>query len=125
MLPFNINDILSHVEFNLNAFSISKVRAQAPANKEIEKVPETNMPRKPIKASMVLARRQNDPTLFSEKDINTLQKLADRRQIIEVRSEELKLQEGLLGAAEKRIDKKILELKRLIVALEKTIKKKK
>ncbi len=125
MLPFNINNILSHVEFNLNAFSISQVRAQAPANKEIEEVSKANSPRNPIKASMVLAGRQDDPTLFSEKDINILQKLAARRQLIELRSEELKLREGLLGAAEKRIDKKILELKRLIVALKRTIKKKK
>ena len=125
VLPFNINNLLSDIAFNLNAFSISKVRAQAPANKKIENVTEGNLPKNPIKASTVLSRGQEDPTLFSEKDINTLKKLADRRQIIEVRSEELKLQEGLLGAAEKRIDKKILELKRLIVALEKTIKKKK
>jgi len=37
--------------------------------------------------------------------------------VIEARSEELTLREGLLGAAEKRIDKKILEMK----GLEKTI----
>ena len=53
-----------------------------------------------------------------------LQKLVARRELIDVRSEELTLREGLLGAAEKRIDKKILELKKLIVALKKTIKKK-
>ena len=65
-----------------------------------------------------------DNLVFSKNDISVLEKLVVRRELIDARSEELALQEGLLGAAEKRIDKKILELKILIVALEKTIKKK-
>ena len=98
--------------------------AQAAISKKNNKVSKTQLKKIPIKASSVLNERLNDPTLFTESDMDVLQKLTARRELIDARSEELTLQEGLLGAAEKRIDKKILELKRLIIALKKTIKKK-
>jgi len=87
-------------------------------------IPKVSSTKTPIKASMVLAKAHSDPTLFTENDINVLLELTTRRELIDARSEQLTLQEGLLGAAEKRIDKKILELKNLIAALKKTIKKK-
>ena len=109
----------------LDTLSVSKVRAEAPGDNKKNKSSRSELTKKPIKASMVLNKREVDPTLFSENDIGILQKLAARRELIDERSEELTLREGLLGAAEKKIDKKILELKRLIIALKKTIKKKK
>ncbi len=51
-----------------------------------------------------------------------LQQLVSRRKIIEARLEEITLREGLLGAAEKRIDKKIQEMKSLELAIQKLIK---
>ena len=50
-----------------------------------------------------------------------LQKLVNRREFIEAQFEELALREGILGAAEKRIDKKIQEMRRLELALKKLI----
>ena len=124
MLSFRFSDIPNNSEIILNSIFISKVQAQAPRVKNDSNVTEAGLGTGPIKASIAQTKTQKDPTLFSKNDISVLQKLVARRELIDVRSEELTLREGLLGAAEKRIDKKILELKKLIVALEKTIKKK-
>lgn len=124
VLSFRINDIPSNIGLTLNTLSVSKVRAQAPSVKKGADIPKVRSTKTPIKASMVLAKAHSDPTLFTENDINVLLELTARRELIDARSEQLTLQEGLLGAAEKRIDKKILELKNLIAALKKTIKKK-
>jgi len=124
VLSFRINDIPSNIGLTLNTLSVSKVRAQAPSVKKGADIPKVSSTKTPIKASMVLAKAHSDPTLFTENDINVLLELTTRRELIDARSEQLTLQEGLLGAAEKRIDKKILELKNLIAALKKTIKKK-
>ena len=125
MLSFKISYIMDDFENFQSTFTINNVIAQTAGNEKKNKLSTLEASKTPIKASMLLDERNVDPTLFTENDIGVLQKLAQRRELIEERSEELTLQEGLLGAAEKRIDKKILELKRLIVALKKTIKKKK
>jgi hypothetical protein len=124
MLSFKISDILDNIDLTWKALSISKVHAQAPKVKKGAGAAKVRSTMKPIKASMASTKTHRDPTLFSKNDIRVLEKLVVRRELIDARSEELALQEGLLGAAEKRIDKKILELKRLILALKKTIKKK-
>ena len=125
MLSFKISYIMDDFENFQSTLTINNVIAQTAGDEKKNKLSKLEASKTPIKASMLLDERNVDPTLFTENDIGVLQKLAQRRELIEERSEELTLQEGLLGAAEKRIDKKILELKRLIVALKKTIKKKK
>jgi len=125
MLSFKISYIMDDFENFQSTLTINNVIAQTAGNEKKNKLSKLEASKTPIKASTLLDERNVDPTLFTENDIGVLQKLAQRRELIEERSEELTLQEGLLGAAEKRIDKKILELKRLIVALKKTIKKKK
>ena len=124
MLSFKIGDILNNIELTWKTLSISRAQAQAPGEKKGAGAAIVRSTTKPIKASMVLTKTQRDPTLFSKNDISVLEKLVVRRELIDARSEELALQEGLLGAEEKRIDKKNLEQKKLIVALKKTIKKK-
>ncbi len=54
-----------------------------------------------------------DPTLFTQSEIDLLQKLAARRKELEKRENELKMRKELLSAAEKRIDKKVARLKAL------------
>ena len=53
----------------------------------------------------------NDPTLLTPAEIDLLQQLAERRQVLEFREQEFELRTGLLAAAESRIDKKVEELK--------------
>lgn len=52
-----------------------------------------------------------DPTLLTQVEIELLQDLAERREVLESRAKELDLRAGMLRAAEERIDKKIAELK--------------
>ena len=52
-----------------------------------------------------------DPTLLTQAEIDLLQQLAERRQVLESREQELEIRTGLLAAAESRIDKKVEELK--------------
>ena len=53
----------------------------------------------------------NDPTLLTPAEIDLLQQLAERRQVLESREQEFEIRTGLFAAAETRIDKKVEELK--------------
>lgn len=57
---------------------------------------------------------------FSTTEIEVLQRLSERREILEKREKELELRESLIGSAEKRIDEKLVQLNNLekkIIAL--------
>jgi flagellar motility protein MotE (MotC chaperone) len=126
MLSFKVGDILSGIDTGLDAFSVSQVKAQAPnlaapagASKlQIKNAKTSNL----SKPKNIENDPQDDPTLFTENEIKVLQQLVSRRKVIEARLDELTLREGLLGAAEKRIDKKIQEMKSLELAIKKLIK---
>lgn len=64
-----------------------------------------------------------DPMAFTQSEVDLLQKLAERRQDLEARSREMDMREGLLRAAETRIDKKIDELKTVQASIEGLLKK--
>lgn len=64
----------------------------------------------------------NDPALLTQAEIDLLQRLADRRETLEAQEREMEMREGLLKAAEERIDKKIVELKQFQDTIEKLIK---
>jgi flagellar motility protein MotE (MotC chaperone) len=51
-----------------------------------------------------------DPTLFTQAEIDLLQRLADRRVELEAWRRDIALRERLLKATEKRLDKKVAEL---------------
>ncbi|MDP6427403.1 MAG: hypothetical protein QF393_05255 [Rhodospirillales bacterium] len=76
-------------------------------------VPDKNDPNAP----------ENDPTLLTQNEIDLLQKLAERREELEKRVQELSMREGILNAAEQRIDRKIVELRGLQAAIDGLIKK--
>ncbi len=65
----------------------------------------------------------NDPTLLTLGEIELLQKLSIRRQVLETRERELDMRSGLLSAAELRIDNKIVELNRLRETIDGLIRK--
>jgi hypothetical protein len=52
----------------------------------------------------------DDPTLLTHRKSTCLQQLAVRRETIETREREIDMREGLLKAAESRIDKKVQEM---------------
>jgi flagellar motility protein MotE (MotC chaperone) len=105
-------------------FLLKSANAQAPLknnNKGVTKV-DKNKSTKNNSENNLSFDPEDDPTLFTDNEIKVLQQLAGRRDLIEARAEELRIREGLLGAAEKRIDKKILEMRRLELAIKKLIK---
>ncbi len=55
----------------------------------------------------------DDPTLLSPAEIEILQRLAERRDELLKQEREVRMREGLLGAVERRIDRKVSELKTL------------
>lgn len=65
----------------------------------------------------------NDPTLMTTAEIDLLQKLSSRREEIEKREREMDIRDGLLKAAEDRINKKIVELQQLQVTIDGLITK--
>lgn len=64
----------------------------------------------------------NDPALLTQAEIDLLQRLADRRESLDAREKEMEMREGLLKAAEDRINKKIAELKTFQDTIEGLIK---
>jgi flagellar motility protein MotE (MotC chaperone) len=60
----------------------------------------------------------DDPTLLTQTEIDLLQQLAERRERIEAREQEIERRAALLRAAETRIDRKIEELKNLEATIE-------
>ena len=64
----------------------------------------------------------NDPALLTQAEIDLLQRLAERREMLEVQEKELVMREGLLQAAEERINKKIAELQNFQDTIEKLVK---
>ena len=65
---------------------------------------------------------ENDPTLFTQSEIDLLQDLAERREKIEKTEQQIVLKQGLLKAAETRIEKRVSELKQLELTIKGLIK---
>ena len=65
---------------------------------------------------------ENDPTLFTQSEIDLLQDLAERREKIERTEQQIVLKQGLLKAAETRIEKRVSELKQLELTIKGLIK---
>jgi flagellar motility protein MotE (MotC chaperone) len=87
--------------------------AQASAPALATKAPEV----KPVQlaqassGSQGAAEKPLDPVLFTRSEIELLQELSKRRKELDAREQTVIQQEGLLNAAETRIEKKIAELK--------------
>ncbi|MBP7066350.1 hypothetical protein [Ferrovibrio sp.] len=93
----------------------SSAQSRAQANAQAAAPPGTPQPgMAPAGANSGLsALADRDPTTFTRAEIELLSNLAQRREQLEQRARELDLRESLLAAAEKRIDERIAELKKL------------
>ncbi len=83
-------------------------QAAGAAAPQADAVPDALKDEPPAEVSKLITE---DPTLLTDAEIELLQQLTERRQILESREQELEIRTGLLTAAETRIDKKIEELK--------------
>lgn len=64
-----------------------------------------------------------DPELATESELELLQKLSKRREELDERARDLDLREGMLKAAEQRLDEKIGELKKIQATVDASIRK--
>jgi len=97
-------------------------------NTDVKQVPvevEAEVEQVPVEADdpdAVSRLVTNDPALLTQAEIDLLQRLAERREILEVQEKQMLMREGLLQAAEERIDKKIAELQNFQDTIEKLVK---
>ncbi len=61
-----------------------------------------------------------DPLIFNDSELDILQSLSERREVLDERERQIEKKEGLLTIAEQRIEQKIAELKQLQAAIEST-----
>lgn len=125
MLTVRIGNIWDSVDGGPNdqmtvagTFSVSDALAQ-------EQKPEENQESGQLEedaSESAAAFLTSDPTLLTQTEIDLLQQLAERRQYLEIRESEIETREGLLLAAEARIEKKIDELKLFQETIEKLVK---
>ena len=126
MLTVKVGDIWDGFDGVLNgSISVSEAKAQqaaaappaappaapaAPAKQDGQATPPAPSP------------AVEDPTLLTQTEIELLQKLAERRELLDRRETEISQRQGLLKAAESRIDKKVEELKLFQDTISKLIK---
>lgn len=93
---------------------------QAPATQATAPAAQTSaLPR--AGSSTVQSLAEKDPTTFTRAEIELLANLAQRRDQIEQRGREIDLRESLLAAAEKRLDDRISELKKLEASIKQIV----
>ena len=145
MLSVRVNniwdDIVEIFQGNVsveNAIYVTSARAQAEGDAE-DNSPETEtaeadettskeeakIEQTPVEADdpdVASKLIKNDPALLTQAEIDLLQRLAERRETLEAQEKEMLMREGLLQAAEERIDKKIAELQNFQDTIEKLVK---
>ena len=132
MLSVRIGNIWDGVDGALNSrssvggsISVTSARAQGAAAPTGEAAGAPTVEQVPADASdpeAVSRLVTNDPTLLTQAEIDLLQRLADRRELLASQEKEMEMRGGLLKAAEERIDNKIAELKNFQSTIEKLIK---
>lgn len=137
MLSVRVNDIWLSVEGLMQGeLSVAKAQAQSTEEPAVDEgeadLAETDvipqelseealdslmaadpleMPDDDDTASVAARMLADDPTLLTQTEIDLLQKLAERREEIDLRTRELETREAVLQAAESRIDQKIDDFK--------------
>ncbi|WP_298724579.1 hypothetical protein [uncultured Ferrovibrio sp.] len=94
-------------------------QATAPAASPTQASQPSAAPAAPSSSVQSLANR--DPTTFTRAEIELLANLAQRREQLEQRAREIDLRESLLAAAEKRLDDRIAELKKLEASIKQIV----
>ncbi len=110
MLTVKIGDIWEGFDGILNgAISVATAKAQQDVDDPQRSNGDDDAQSSESDDSESLLR--DDPTLLTQAEIDLLQQLAERREALEIREQELETRVGMLKAAESRIDKKVEELK--------------
>lgn len=89
--------------------------AEAPAEGEAATRPRDATRGRPMR------KLGDDPALLTQSEMDLLQQLAERRDRVEKREQEIEVRGAMLKAAEARIDKKVEEMKNLQATIEKLL----
>ncbi len=135
MLTIRVGDIWEGVDDLIaGAINVSEARAQAqpeakPVDAAAQETASAPAPTDKDETSIGKTVRQDpsklitdDPTLLTPAEIEILMRLAERRDELEARGRELEAREGLLRAAEIRIERRVAELEDLRGVIEERIK---
>jgi len=96
-----------------SAFSVSPVQAQtAPASETSEKQTASFDKMQALEAAAGIKKEENGKS-FSQSELEILQKLAQRREELDIRERTIDQKAGVLKAAEAQMDVKIAKLKEL------------
>lgn len=90
-------------------------KGEAPEGKKMEPAEKAPQPPKPSDLGL-------DRSVVTDEEMEVLQKLAERRTALEKREREFDLRQNLLRAAEKRIDSKLAELKKIQATIKSLLK---
>jgi flagellar motility protein MotE (MotC chaperone) len=104
LLSVKIGSIWQGVEVAVSSPTMAEVKAPAAAAPAVAKVEEP--------APALSTAGANVPAM-TEEEMAVLQKLSARREALDARERELDLRENLLAAAEKRLDAKLAEMKKI------------
>lgn len=107
MLSFKVGDVWNDISHIGETVGVLPRNAKAQAAQTAGKPAEPQASAQIATATSELPR---DPTRFSQSEIDLLQALAARRDILERREKEISQREALLSAAEKRLEEKVIEL---------------
>ena len=130
-LPVKLNSIWTGVDIFINGVGMAKAEAQQAtekdkADKPAEEAAEEDADEAGEEEDDEAAAKRamaDDPTLLTQEEIDLLQQLSDRRKVLEEREAEMNEREGLLAAAEARINKKVDELRGLRGTIEGLLQK--
>ncbi|WNJ99072.1 hypothetical protein L2D14_14510 [Thalassospiraceae bacterium LMO-JJ14] len=138
MLTVRVGDIWEGIDNLLDGtINVSEARAQTDPNaqpadgaapQEAAAVPAVEpLPSEPAEGATTVRQDPSklitdDPTLLTPAEIEILMRLAERRDELAAKSRELEAREGLLRAAEIRIERRVAELEDLRVVIEDRIK---
>jgi flagellar motility protein MotE (MotC chaperone) len=111
MLSVKLGGIWQGVDLGVTAPSLAEVK---PPSGTAEAQPAKAEPAaKPAEQAPMLSMAGSRAPSLTEEEIAVLQKLAARREELDKREREVELRENLLAAAEKRLDGKLAELKKV------------
>jgi flagellar motility protein MotE (MotC chaperone) len=95
--------------------SAADAEAEVPAEGEAAARPRDATRGRPIR------KLGDDPALLTQAEMDLLQQLAERRDRVEKREQEIEVRSAMLKAAETRIDKKVEEMKNLQATIERLL----
>ena len=113
MLSVKLGTIWQGVELAVAAPSLADIKPAAGTEKAPPAKDEAPPKLEPAVAPPTPSNLGASAPALTEEEIVVLQKLAARRDALDAREHELELRENLLAAAEKRIDGKLAELKKV------------